>query len=72
MIRFRFFEETRDGTWSSDVHEASDRALVCRDVRAGYTLGYARWAVDMDGKFLYGISRHGKEMHTADDVTRRA
>lgn len=59
-ILYRMRQITESGIWTSEeTFEARDMVEVARAVRAGYLIGWARWAERPDGTILWGIDPQG-------------
>ncbi len=65
-IRFVLMQKLPDGTvWISVPQEAREIHHVRQSVIAGFLAKQPRWAVSLDGAFLYGLDEKGREVKAA-------
>lgn len=61
-ISFRYQSLEKEGLWTSEPFPPTQRHEIVRGVRAGFLMGRPRWALDLDGNFIFGLDGQGREI----------
>lgn len=62
LIGFRYQSLEEEGLWTSEPFSPVPRHEIVRGVRAGFLMGRPRWALDLDGNFIFGLDGKGREI----------
>lgn len=72
MIEHKFCQMEPEGIWVSELFPAASIREITQGVIAGFLTGHARWAIDANGVFLYGLDGRGLPMTKAPTARSRS